>query len=131
MNSLKFSAFGGYSDLELFYGKIGEQAISVFSSSIHENFVFVGLMKYFFMNVNLPLFALLLVLVVYAICLVRKYRKRAVCIRYRQQKEKDEYTTLRRSVQWVYDHFVFTFINLFSMVSFFSAIIQLSAEFPA
>jgi hypothetical protein len=128
MSNLKFSAFGGYSDLELFYGQISEQTISVFSSSMHENFVFVGLMKYFFMNVNIPLFAPSLVLVVYAICLVRKYRKRASCLRYKQLKEKDEYTKLRRSVQWVYDHLVFPFINIFSMVSFFSSIIQLSAD---
>ena len=84
MNVLRFSAFGGYSDFELFYGDITQEAESITSSSVDKSFTFVGLLKYFSLNVNLSVIAPALGLVVFAVFMVRKYKLREAYIRQRQ-----------------------------------------------
>lgn len=131
MNVLRFSAFGGYSDFEMFYGNITQKVESITSSSVDKSFTFVGLLKYFFLNVNLSLVAPVLGLIIFAFFMIRKYKLREEYIRKRQEHVKDQYTVLRRRSRWVYDHCVFPLINLFSMISFFCTIILLSSKLPS
>lgn len=127
LNVLKFTAFGGYSDYELFYGDISDEAESLTSSSVHKSFLFVGLMKYFFLNVNLSLFIPLLILTIFSFHMVLKFKKRFDYLKKRLQGDKDVYTVRRRTTQWVYDHCVFPFVNIFSMIAFFCTILELQS----
>ncbi len=127
LNVLKFTAYGGYSDYELFYGNISDEAESITSASVHKSFLFVGLMKYFFLNVNLSLFIPLLMLIIFAFHMVLKFKKRSDYLKSRHQDDKDVYTVRRRTSQWVYDHLVFPFVNIFSMITFFCTILELQS----
>lgn len=122
---MKYSAFGGYSNYELFYGDISVEAEAMTSATVHENFVSVGLMRYFLMNVNFPLIMPIIALIVYGIFMVRKYKQRRQYLRAREVHEKDQYTVKRRTAQWIYDHYVFPLVNLFSLISFFCTILLL------
>lgn len=128
LNVLKFTAFGGYSNYELFYGNISDEAESITSASVHKSFLFVGLMKYFFLNVNLSLFIPLLMMVVFAFHMILKFKKRFDYLKNRLQDDKDVYTARRRKSQWVYDHLVFPFVNIFSMIAFFCTILELQSS---
>lgn len=77
MNILKFSTFGGYSNIELIYGDISQQANTLTSSSVHKSFTFVDLMKFFTLNVNLSLIAPLFALLVFACLMGRKFKIRS------------------------------------------------------
>jgi hypothetical protein len=123
LNTLKYTAFGGYSDYELFYGDISDEAEAMASSSVHKSFLFVGLLKYFTLNVNLSLLLPLLALMIYSVCMVLKFKKRSDYLKNRKQHDKDLYTVKRRSTQWFYDHCVFPFVNLFAMIAFFCTIL--------
>ena len=79
--------------------------------------------KDFLMNANISLFPLGLIFVMYAVTLVRKYKKRNEYIETKDQTVKDIYTNMRRSAQWVYDHFVFPYVMMFNSISFFNAIL--------
>jgi hypothetical protein len=101
--------------------------MSLASTQIPENFRFVGLSKYFALNVNLPLVLPAVALIVYAVWLALKTKVRSDYLKTRQQHDKDLYTVRRRSAQWVYDHLVFPFVNLFSMIAFFCTILELQS----
>ena len=123
MNVLKYTVFGGYSDYKILFGDISKQIESLTYQTVNKNFISVGLIKYFVINVNFPLIMPIVALVVYTLCLLRKIRKRAQYIQTHQQSDKDSYTAMKRSAKWVYDHCVFPLVNLFSMIVFFSTIL--------
>ena len=79
------------------------------------------------MNVNLPLTLLVIVLAFYAIALVKKFKIRNAAITTKEQSLKDQYTKLRRSAQWVYDHLVFPVVNIFNMAAFFCTFLYLQS----
>ncbi len=76
LNVLMYTAFGGYSNYKLFYTDVSEENVLLSSAEIHQNFRFVGLNKYFLLNVNLPLILPTLALVSYTIFLSIKIKKR-------------------------------------------------------
>lgn len=125
MNVFKYTAYGGYSDTNAFINEASESFIPLTYKTVGPNFVTVELTKYFFTNVNIPLILPSLALMAFIFTLVRKYSKRNEYLKLRDILLKDQYTTLRRSSQWVYDHFVFPYLNLFNMVIFFSTILYL------
>jgi hypothetical protein len=84
-------------------------------------------MKFFTMNVNLSLSIPLLILLIYGTNLIRKFRKRNQYIQNREQLDKDLYTVMRRSTQWIYDHFVFPAVNVFSIITFCCTILYLGS----
>ena len=81
MNALKLTASGGYSNFELIYGDITQEAQSMTSSSVDKSFAFVGLMKYFTLNVNLSLIAPIFALIIFSVYMIRKIKKRQDYIR--------------------------------------------------
>jgi hypothetical protein len=95
--------------------------------TVNENFVTVGLMKYFSLNVNFSLIVPALVILGFLFSMTRKYLKRSQYMKTFEQAQKDQYTVLRRSCQWVYDHFVFPYLNIFNMIVFFSTILYLQS----
>jgi hypothetical protein len=95
--------------------------------TVDEKFVTVGLMKYFSLNVNISLIVSALVILSFIFSLTRKYVKRSQYLKTLDQAQKDQYTVLRRSCLWVYDHFVFPYLNLFNMIVFFSTILYLQS----
>ncbi len=127
LNVLMYTSFGGYSNYKLFYPDLSDETVSLASAQIPENFRFIGLSKYFALNLNLPLVLPAVALIVYAVWMVMKTKVRSDYLRTRQQYDKDLYTVRRRSAQWVYDHFVFPFVNLFSMIAFFCTILKLES----
>lgn len=96
--------------------------------TVNKNFVYVGLMKFFTCNVNFSLIPPVIALLAYSVSLIRKYHKRNIYMRTKDQWTKDEYTLLRRSSQWVYDHFVFPFIIVFNMIIVFCTILYLQSS---
>ena len=122
LNVLMYTAFGGYSNYKYFYN-ISEETVSLASLSIQDNFRFVGLNKYFSLNVNLPLILPFVALVVFTVWMILKTKKRSDYLKNRLQHDKDLYTVRRRSTQWVYDHLVFPSVNLFRMIVFFCTIL--------
>ncbi len=94
--------------------------------TVNKKFVSVGLTKYFFTNVNIPLFIASISLIGFLFILIRKYAKRNQYLKTFIQLYKDQYSVLRRTSQWTYDHFVFPYINVFSMVILFSTILYLN-----
>ncbi len=127
MNVFKYTAYGGYTNYEAVYGDESEEANSATFMTVSENFVTVGLMKRFSLNVNITLVLPALVVVGFLIYLIRKYIKRSQYLKTLEQSEKDQYTVLRRLCQWFYDHFVFTYLNIFNMIVFFSTILYLQS----
>lgn len=127
MNVFKYTAYGGYSNYDIIYGGESEGAESLTLMTVNKNFIMVGLMKFFSLNTNLSLAIPLVALLVYAITLARKYYKRNSYLKTHCLAEKDQYTELRRRSQWVYDHFVFPYINVFNMLVFFSTILYLQS----
>ena len=95
--------------------------------TVGQNFVTVGLMKYFSLNVNISLIVPALVILGFLFSLTRKYVKRSQYLKTLDQAQKDQYTVLRRSCLWAYDHFVFPYINVFNMIVFFSTILYLQS----
>jgi hypothetical protein len=93
--------------------------------SVSDKFAIIELMKYFTLNANIALAIPGLILIAFMISMVRKNVKRNQYLRTVEPSAKDEYTILRRSCQWVYDHFVFPYINIFSMITFFSTVLYL------
>jgi hypothetical protein len=77
LNVLKYTAFGGYSDYVLFYGDIENEAKMASSLSVDKGFLFVGLLKYFALNVNLSLIVPTVALIIYTIKTVLKFKKRS------------------------------------------------------
>jgi hypothetical protein len=131
LNVLMYTAFGGYSNFKFFYPDLSDETVSLASAQIPDNFRFVGLSKYFALNVNLPLVLPAMALIVYAVWMVLKTKVRSDYLKTRQQHDKDLYTVRRRSAQWVYDHLVFPFVNLFSMIAFFCTILELQSITPS
>ena len=76
LNVLMYTAFGGYSNYKLFYTDVSEETVSWASVEIHPNFRFVGLNKYFSLNVNLPLILPMVALVAYTFVMTIKIKKR-------------------------------------------------------
>ena len=127
MNLLKYTAFGGYSNFEVLFGTNSKGIISLTNMTVNQEFVYVGLFKYFFLNVNWSLISLIIVLVFYAIVFARKCYQRNKYIRNRNLENKDRYIMLRRTCQWVYDHFTFPYVMLFSFIVFFCTILSLKS----
>ena len=71
----------------------------------------------------------MIALIVYLIYLARKYYYRTKYIKTSHQYSKDKYTILKRSTQWIYDHFVFPYTMMFNMISFFNLILYLNSFF--
>jgi hypothetical protein len=128
LNVLMYTAFGGYSNYKLFYSDVSEETVSRASVEIHPNFRFVGLNKYFSLNVNLPLILPTVALVAYTIFMAIKIKKRLHYLKSKDQYEKDLYTVKKRTAQWVYDHGVFPFVNIFVMIAFFCTILELQSN---
>ena len=93
--------------------------------TVKENFAQVGLIKYFSNNVNISLIFPAIVLIVFIFNLSRKYLRRNQYFKSLDQSVKDQYKVVRRSCQWIYDHFVFPYLSIFNMVIFFSIILYL------
>jgi hypothetical protein len=75
VNNIKYSVFGGYSNINLLIDSIYPYYREKFKH-INEPFLSIGMDKYFLINVNFSLISLILTLIVYAIYFVRKYWKR-------------------------------------------------------
>lgn len=71
-----------------------------------------------------------MIIVAYLICLARKYRARTQYLASEEQALKDKYTQVQRSCQWAYDHFVFPYIMLFNLLSFFQCVSLLAVPSP-
>jgi hypothetical protein len=99
--------------------------------TVDGSFLVVDLMKYFTLNTNIALVIPALSLIGFMIAMGRKSAKRREYLRGFDQSTKDEYTILRRSCLWVYDHFVFPYINIFNMIAVFSTVLYLQANSPA
>jgi hypothetical protein len=97
------------------------------SLSVDKGFLFVGLLKYFALNVNLSLIVPTVALIIYTIKTVLKFKKRSDYLKSREQLDKDLYTVKRRESQWIYDHCVFPSINIFSMIGFFCTVLELES----
>ena len=95
--------------------------------TVNKEFVYVGLLKYFFLNVNWSLIALVIALVGYVTVFARKCYQRNTYIRTRNLENKDRYTMLRRTCQWVHDHFTFPYVMLFNFIVFFCTILYLKS----
>jgi hypothetical protein len=76
LNVLMYTAFGGYSNYKLFYTDVSEENVLLSSAEIHQNFRFVGLNKYFLLNVNLSLILPTLALLAYTVFMSIKIKKR-------------------------------------------------------
>ena len=126
-NSLKYSAYGGYSNYEIIYGKSVSQAESLSYITVDKQFISSGLMKYFIMNINFPLILLISIFICFGITIVTKFRKRNEFLSTLNQSEKDEYTKLRRSSQWMYDHGLFPMVNIFNLSAFFCTFVYLQS----
>lgn len=122
MNLVQYSA-SGYSNSELLYGNGISEVENSQGGSINAQFLSIGMGKNFLMNANISLFPLALIFIVYTITLIRKYRKRNEYLQSKDQGVKDVYTGMRRSCQWVYDHFVFPYVMMFNSISFFNAVL--------
>jgi hypothetical protein len=59
--------------------------------------------------------------------MILKSKARSDYMKKRIQHDKDLYTVRRRSTQWVYDHLVFPFVCIFSMIAFFCTILELQS----
>lgn len=117
-NYLIYSAVGGYANSKLFYPSLSDQNLAVSSSSINEHFRYLGLAKYFSLNVNLALVIPVLGLIFYSYRMIIKIRQRHKYLRSYHEREKDIYTIRMRSAHWAYDRCVFPLINQFIMISF-------------
>ncbi len=71
----------------------------------------------------------MIALAVYSIYFGRKYYYRTKYIKTSEQYSKDKYTILKRSTQWIYDHFVFPYTMMFNMISFFNLMLYLNSFF--
>lgn len=127
MNVLKYAAYGGYTNYPVIYDVDSQEAESLTYMTSSRNFVSVGLLKFFSCNVNFSLVTALLALIVFSVALIKKYRKRNQYLETKEQYLKDEYTKLRRSCQWVYDHFVFPLLIIFSMIIVFCTLMYLNS----
>jgi len=125
LNPLKYSAYGGYSNYELIYGSNSEELKSLTNMSVDKQFVSVGLMKYFTLNINFSLIFVTLALIIYGITLTKKIRMRNQYMLSLAQIDKDKYTQLKRSNFWVYQHLLFPFTMGLNMVAFFCTILYL------
>jgi hypothetical protein len=92
---------------------------------MNKNFVRIGLMKFFVMNVNFSLILPCIAVIVYFGYLMRKYKIRSKYIKNRIQSDNDVYTVIKRSGQWIYDHCVFPLINVLNIISFSCTILYL------
>ena len=99
--------------------------------TVDDSFLVVDLMKYFTLNTNIALVIPALSLIGFMIAMGRKNAKRREYLKSFDQWTKDEYTILRRSCLWVYDHFVFPYINIFNMIAVFCTVLYLQANSPA
>ncbi len=90
--------------------------------STTEEFLIIDLKRYFLLNVNLSLVPVIIAVVALIVSLIRKYKARNEFVETKEQEKKDKYTQFRRSFQWVYDHFTFPYIMMFSLVCYFQSI---------
>ena len=86
------------------------------------------MLRYFLLEVNLTLILPALSLIVYAVLLMIKFKKRNDLMKSGLQSEKDLYTFAKRRSQRVYDNAVFPFINVLNMASLFCAILDLESS---
>jgi hypothetical protein len=128
MNVLEYSATG-YENAHLLYGDLTDIQNHAYTVMDRE-FLEIGMKSFYLLNVNLSLLPIVIVITVYIVSFARKAIMRNLYIETREQEKKDRYTMLRRSCQWVYDHFVFPSTMLFSLISFFYTILELTKHDP-
>lgn len=127
LNVLKYS--NGYSNPDiLFSSSSSSLSASEKYSTVAEPFLSIDLEKYFLLDVNVSLLPLLIAGVAYFLYLVRKYSAKNNYLESRKQEERDRFTILKRSTQWVYDHFVFPYLMMFLFIAFFSTIMFLQSS---
>jgi hypothetical protein len=102
--------------------------VTLSNISVGKEFLAVGLMKYFTLNVNLTLILPALALIIYGILLLVKFRNRSRFLQTFNQADKDDYTDAKRRSQRVYDNGVFPFINVLNMAALFCTILYLESE---
>jgi hypothetical protein len=128
LNPLEYSAYGGYSNYEIFFGSETKEIQSQTTAEVSEEFLSVGMLRYFLLNVNLTLILPALSLIIYGILLMIKFRKRNNFMKSGLQSEKDLYTDAKRRSQRIYDNAVFPFVNALNMASLFCAILDLESS---
>jgi hypothetical protein len=77
MNFLKYAAYGGYSNYVLVYHTDSPEPINLSYMTVNKKFLSAGLMKFFTLNVNLPLIFPILGVLYFAFILSKKYYKRS------------------------------------------------------
>ena len=128
LNPLKYSAYGGYTNYGIFFDFETKEIQSASNTEVSEEFLSIGMLRYFLLNVNLTLILPALSLIIYSILLMIKFKKRNNFMKSGLQSEKDTYTAAKRRSQRVYDNAVFPFINVLNMASLFCAILDLESS---
>jgi hypothetical protein len=131
LNPLKYSAYGGYSNYEMFFGSETKEIKSETNAEVSQEFLSVSMMRYFLLDLNLTLVLPALSLIVYTVLVMIKFKKRSNFMKSGLQSEKDLYTFSKRRSQRVYDNAVFPFINVLNMASLFCAILDLESSSSA
>ncbi len=125
---MRFSSYGGYSNYHVFYGDLNNEVTSLTYATVPQNFSFVGLLKFFIVNVNFSLILPFIGIIIFIVYMVKKYQIRNKYLATKDQADKDVYTVRRRNAQWVYDHILFPWINIFNMITFFCTIMYLQSS---
>lgn len=88
-------------------------------------FVKLSLSLQFLDNVNTMLVPIVLASIVYTVYKVRLSYNKFHFLETKEKVFKDKYTILRRTAEWFFEHYVFTFSVALMFITIFSTVLQM------